>query len=83
MAHHKSAIKRIKTSQEARLVNRLYKKRMRRSIKALLSETDKEAAAQQLGKTISLIDKLAIKGIIHKNNAAHKKSSIMRYVNSL
>ena len=83
MAHHKSAIKRIKTSQEARLVNRLYKKRMKRSIKALLSETDKDTAAQQLGKTISLIDKLAIKGIIHKNNAAHKKSSIMRYVNSL
>ncbi len=83
MAHHKSAIKRIKTSQEARLVNRVYKKRMRRSIKALLNETDKEAATQQLGKTISLIDKLAIKGIIHKNNASHKKSRIMRYVNSL
>ncbi len=83
MAHHKSAIKRIKTSQEARLVNRVYKKRMRRSIKALLNETDKEAATQQLGQTVSLIDKLAIKGIIHKNNAAHKKSRIMRYVNSL
>jgi small subunit ribosomal protein S20 len=83
MAHHKSAIKRIKTSEAARLVNRVYTKKMRRSIKALLNEKDKTAAAEQLKETVSLIDKLAIKGIIHKNNAAHKKSRIMRYVNSL
>jgi len=83
MAQHKSAIKRIKTSEEARIVNRAYRKRMRRSMKALLSEDNKENAETQLKETVSLIDKLAIKGILHKNNAANKKSRITRYVNSL
>ena len=83
MAHHKSAIKRIKTSEAARLVNRVYTKRMRRSIKALLNETNKDTATKQLKEAVSLIDKLATKGIIHKNNASHKKSRVTRYVNSL
>ncbi len=83
MAQHKSAIKRIKTSEEDRLINRSYKKRMKRYMKALLSEDNKENAEKQLKETISLIDRLSIKSIIHKNNAAHKKSRITRYVNSL
>jgi small subunit ribosomal protein S20 len=56
---------------------------MKTAIKSVLSETDKEAAQEKLAKTVSILDKLASKGIIHKNKAANKKSRLALYVNRL
>ncbi len=83
MAHHKSALKRIKTSEQARLVNRRYVKSMRKIIKEVLAAETKEQATPLLNKSISVLDRLAIKGIIHKNKAANQKSRLTKFVNAL
>lgn len=50
--------------------------------KALISG-DKEAAAPALARTVKLLDKAAGNGVIHANNAANKKSSLVKRFNSL
>jgi small subunit ribosomal protein S20 len=83
MAHHKSALKRIKTSWKQNRRNVSYKSEMKTSIKKVLSIKDKETIQPELNKTYALLDKLAAKKIIHKNKAANKKSKLARYANSL
>ncbi|NOX90357.1 MAG: 30S ribosomal protein S20 [Calditrichaeota bacterium] len=83
MAHHKSAKKRIRTELKARLRNRHYKRQMKLSIKSVLETESKEEAAEKYKTTTSLLDKLASKGVIHKNKAANKKAKLARYLNSL
>jgi small subunit ribosomal protein S20 len=83
LAHHKSALKRIKTSEAAKVYNRGFKKRLRNAIKSLYDAKDQNTASEILNKTVALIDKMAARHIIHKNKAAHQKSKLMRYYNSL
>jgi len=83
MAHHKSAIKRIRTSAKQRQRNRHYKSMMRTFIKNVLKQENKEEAEQSFRKTVSLLDKLAAKGIIHRNKAANQKARLAKFVNSL
>lgn len=83
MANHKSSLKRIRANEAKRLRNRYQHKTTRTFIKRLKSSTDK-AEAQELLKTVtSMIDKLAKKNIIHKNNAANKKSKLTKFVNAI
>ncbi|WP_194972446.1 30S ribosomal protein S20 [Aquiflexum lacus] len=83
MANHKSALKRIRANEAKRLRNRYQHKTTRTFIKRLKSSTDK-AEAQELLKTVtSMIDKLAKKNIIHKNNAANRKSKLTKFVNAI
>ncbi len=56
---------------------------MKTSIKKVLQAENKEAALQQLPKTVSVLDKLVSRGIIHKNKAANQKSRLTLYVNRL
>ncbi len=83
MAHHKSAIKRIRQNERARLRNRSYKSRLKTEMKKLLGLQDKEQAAQQYKLVTSLLDRMVGKGIIHRNYAANRKSKLARYVNQL
>jgi small subunit ribosomal protein S20 len=83
MAHHKSALKRIRQTAKRRLANRFQKVGMRLAVKKLRGTTDKETAVKMLPEVISTIDKVAKKNIIHKNNAANLKSKLTRYVNKL
>lgn len=76
MAHHKSALKRIRSSETKRLRNKYYLKTTRTFIKKLRKSTDKEEALELYKKVSSLLDKLAKKNIIHKNNAANKKAKL-------
>ncbi|AHM62009.1 30S ribosomal protein S20 [Flammeovirgaceae bacterium 311] len=83
MAHHKSALKRIRSTQAKRLRNRYQAKTTRTFIKKLKNTADK-AEAQELLKTVtSMLDKLAKKNIIHKNKAANNKSKLARHVATL
>lgn len=82
MAHHKSALKRIRQDETRKLRNRFYKKTTRSAIKRLRSMTDKSEAEQFLPKVISMIDKLAKRGTWHKNKASNLKSSLMRHINA-
>ncbi|MGB0840359.1 MAG: 30S ribosomal protein S20 [Chitinophagales bacterium] len=83
MAHHKSAKKRIRQAAKKRLHNRYYKVTTRNAIKALKSTKDKTEAEDLLPKVVGMIDKLAKKNIIHRKNAANKKSKLTKLVNSL
>jgi len=83
MANHKSALKRIRQNETRKLRNRYYHKTARTALKVLRNEEDKAAAAEQLPKVISLLDKLAKKNIIHKNKAANLKSKLTKHVNKL
>ncbi|RPA68747.1 30S ribosomal protein S20 [Cyclobacteriaceae bacterium YHN15] len=83
MANHKSALKRIRANEAKRLRNKYQHKTTRTFIKRLKLTTDKTEAQELLKTVTSMIDKLAKKNIIHKNNAANKKSKLTRLVNSL
>ncbi|APF17638.1 30S ribosomal protein S20 [Caldithrix abyssi DSM 13497] len=83
MAHHKSAIKRIRTEQKARSRNRYYKRRVKEAIKSVLSSQNKEEALENFKRTVSLLDKLVNKRIFHRNKAANRKAKLARYINSL
>ncbi len=83
MANHKSALKRIRSSETKRLRNRFQHKTTRNAIKEL-RETEKKADAEkQLTKVISMVDKLAKKNIIHSNKAANLKSKLTKHVAAL
>ena len=83
MAHHKSALKRIRQNDKRRLENRYYKKSTRTALKNLRELKDKAEAEKFLPKVVSMIDRLAKRGNIHRNKAANLKSGLMRHVNSI
>jgi small subunit ribosomal protein S20 len=83
MANHKSALKRIRTSEKKRIHNRYYARTMRNMIRKFRALTEKKEANEQLPKVVSLIDKNAKRGIIHKNKAANLKSKLAKKLNAL
>lgn len=78
MANHKATKKDIRQAAKRRDRNRYYGKTTRNAIRSLLALTDKAAAAEQLPKVISMIDKLAKRNVIHKNKASNLKSGIVK-----
>ncbi|MFN8277568.1 MAG: 30S ribosomal protein S20 [Chitinophagales bacterium] len=80
MAHHKSSIKRIRQTAKRRLANRYYAKTMRNAIRELRASKKKGEAQKALVKVVSLIDKVAKRGQIHKNKASNLKSSLTKRV---
>jgi small subunit ribosomal protein S20 len=83
MAHHKSAMKRIRQTETRSEHNKYFARTTRNAIKKLRTTTEKDAAAQLLPKVSSMLDKLAKKNIIHDNKAANLKSSLSKHVSSL
>ena len=86
MANIKSAIKRNKQNEKRRLRNRVFRGRARTYVKnareEIINENLEEARATTL-QAISALDKAAEKGIIHKNNAARRKSRLMKQLAAL
>ena len=83
MAHHKSALKRIRQTEKRRLHNRYYKKTTRNLVKKLRLTDEQSDAQQMLPGVVSMIDKLAKRGLFHKNKAANLKSKLTRFVTKL
>jgi len=86
LANHKSAIKRAKQSEARRQRNRARKTRMKNVVKSLetaIQSKAVDAAVEGLKEAISIIDKTAAHGVIHKNKASRKISQLTRKVNSL
>jgi small subunit ribosomal protein S20 len=83
MANHKSAEKRIRSSETRRQRNRYQHKTTRTFIKKLKATTSKAEAEELLKKVSSMLDKLAKKNVIHWKKAANQKSRLALYVNSL
>lgn len=86
MANTKSAIKAARQSERRRLRNRVIMSSTRTYVKRVRSAIrtgDPEAAREELERAIVALDKAAEKGIIHKNNAARRKSRLAKQVNAL
>jgi len=80
MAHHKSAIKRLRTNELRRKRNVSVKSRIRTMTKkaAEAVEQGAETAPELVRETVAVIDRAASKGVLHANTAARKKSNLMR-----
>ncbi len=86
MANIKSKVKRIRTNELARLRNQSVKSSLRtavRSFREAAEAGDKDKAAELLLSTGRQLDQAASKGVIHKNQAANKKSALARALNKI
>jgi len=83
MPHHKSAAKRVKTNEKARVSNIAVKSRMRSAVKAVRSATKRAEAEAALKAVIPILDRTAAKGIIKKETASRQKSRLTLFVAKL
>jgi small subunit ribosomal protein S20 len=86
VANIKSQKKRVLTNEKARLRNNAYKSELRtavRKVNTAVQAGNKEEADQALRLASKKFDKAVSKGVLHKNNAANKKSGLSKRVNAL
>ncbi|HRH50333.1 MAG TPA: 30S ribosomal protein S20 [Panacibacter sp.] len=78
MANHKATKKDTRQAEKRRDRNRYYGKTTRNAIRNLKAGGEDKSYSEELPNVISMIDKLAKKGIIHKNKAANLKSKLSK-----
>lgn len=85
VANIKSQIKRNRTNEAARLRNKAAKSEVKTRIKSAVSAAaaGAETSAEDLRLAVKRLDKAAARGIIHKNQAANRKSRLVRRINAL
>ena len=86
MPNIKSAKKRVKVSTTKNLQNKMFKSQLKTTIKKFqtaVKSGDKEAAQAAYTAAVKKVDQAAAKGILHKNNAAHKKSEFTLMLNKM
>lgn len=83
MPQHQSAVKRVRQNKKRREHNRKQRKKMRELVKNVLESQDKEEVEKLFKEAQSYLDRVARRGLIHKNKAAHKKSRMRKHLNSL
>lgn len=83
MANHKATQKDVRQAAKRRERNKYYGKTTRNAIRDLKDLTDKAEAGKKVTEVASMIDKLAKRGIIHRNKAANLKSKLTKKVNGL
>ena len=86
MANIKSQKKRNITNEKARLRNRSIRSSLKtavHAVEAAVAEGDAEKALAAAQKACRLMDKAVTKGVIHKNQAANRKSGVMKLANSI
>lgn len=86
MAHSKQARKRINVNQRKAQRNRIHRSAsrtlVRRALEAIESG-DQDAAKEAVSRAIRQLDKTASHGVIHKNNAARRKSRLVKRLNNM
>jgi len=86
LANSKSAEKRIRTSERRRLRNRPFRSAARTFVKKAelaIASGDQAAAQEAVFAATSQLDRVASKGVIHPNNAARRKSRLMKKFNAI
>jgi small subunit ribosomal protein S20 len=86
MPNHKSAEKRVRQTERRNEVNRRNRSRLRTEIKRLrtaITGKDTENSQTILPTTVSMIDKMVAKGVLHRNAAARYKSRLTKHVTNL
>ena len=83
MPNHKSAEKRVRTNEKANIRNRAIRSSVKTAMNRILGLTSKDEAVKGLKEAYVVVDKACQKGVLHKNNASHKKSRMASHVNGL
>lgn len=83
MANHQATKKDMRQSAKRRERNRYYGKTTRNAVRELRALEDKSAAGEKMPEVISMIDRLAKQGVIHKNKASNLKSKLTKKVNTM
>ena len=83
MANHSATKKDTRQASKRRERNKFYGKTTRNAIRDLKELKENKAASEKLPDVVAMIDKLAKRGVIHKNKAANLKSKLTRNVNKL
>ena len=86
MANIKSAKKRIRVNQAKALQNQMVKSQLKTAIKkfnAAVDGADKAAASELYRLAVKKVDQAVAHGILHKNNAEHKKSQLTLKFNKM
>ena len=78
-----TVLKRVRQSRKANATNKHYKSLIKTAIKKVLNETNKENATKAASSAFSSIDKVASRGIIHKNKAANQKAKISKHLSNI
>lgn len=83
MPQHKSAEKRVRQSEGRRLRNKADLSRVKTLVKKVRSAKEKGLAEAALKTATKVLDQMAAKGVIHKNNASNQKSKLAKFVNAM
>ena len=83
MAHHKSAKKRIRSSERKKAINKMTDSKIKTVVKKTLASDKKEELEVLYKEAIAILDKGTSKGRLHKNNAARKKSKLTKHFNKV
>jgi len=86
LANIKSQIKRNRQNEKRRVHNRVFRGKARTLIakaQTAIESGSQDTAADAVKLAISSLDKAAEKGVIHRNNAARRKSRLMKRLNEL
>ena len=86
MANTAQARKRVRQANKARARNAAQKSNFRTSIKKVLkslAEKNKDQSNSNFKEAMSVMDKLVVKGLIHKNKAARHKSRLNAHIKAL
>lgn len=78
MANHSATKKDVRQAAKRRDRNRYYGKTTRNAVRDLKALKEEKAYDEQLPSVVSMIDKLAKRGVIHKNKAANLKSKLAK-----
>jgi small subunit ribosomal protein S20 len=84
LANHKSALKRARQGEVRRMRNTAHKTRAKTAVKAVraaVAGNDPAKAQENLKEAVSLLQKIADKGVIHKRKASRRISRLTRAVN--
>jgi small subunit ribosomal protein S20 len=73
----------MRTSERRRAYNKMNKTRMKTAMKDLENTTERTEAEAKYRNVSQILDRLATKGIIHRNTAARKKARLAKLVNNL
>jgi small subunit ribosomal protein S20 len=85
LANSKSALKRVRTAERNRIHNRPYRSAARTLVKKAefaIQDGEQAAAQEAVSKAVSMLDRISGKGIVHKNNAARRKSRLLKKYNA-
>ncbi|MDP8207214.1 MAG: 30S ribosomal protein S20 [Candidatus Electryonea clarkiae] len=83
MPQHRSCAKRMRTSAKAKARNKAYRTKMRIAIRNVREAKSFKDAESSLHVASKILDRLASKGIIHRNNAANRKSRLNSFVKTI